>query len=45
MRWAKFVELRVMLQEDDGDSAMDESIRMYPPQLIIEYDQQMVSSP
>jgi len=44
VRWAKHVELRVMLQNDDGDTQVDESIRMYPPHLIIEYDQQLTST-
>ena len=44
VRWAKHVELRISLQEDDGDTQLDESIRMYPPHLIIEYAQQRVST-
>jgi len=45
VRWAKYVELRITLQTDDPDTLnVDESVRMYPPHLIIEYDQQMVST-
>jgi len=44
VRWAKHVELRVTLQNDDRDTQVDESIRMYPPHLIIEYDQQLTST-
>ncbi|MEY3532868.1 MAG: Copper resistance protein precursor, partial [Pseudomonadota bacterium] len=44
VRWAKYVELRITLQKNDKDTPIDESIRMYPPQLIIQYQQQMTST-
>mmetsp|Transcript_20051 Transcript_20051/g.48369 ORF Transcript_20051/g.48369 Transcript_20051/m.48369 type:complete len:1132 (-) Transcript_20051:248-3643(-) len=44
VRWAKKVELRVKLRKDDPDTPYDESIRIFPPYLFIEYEQQVVST-
>eukprot|EP00286_Rhodomonas_abbreviata_P022215 CAMPEP_0181293250 /NCGR_PEP_ID=MMETSP1101-20121128/2965_1 /TAXON_ID=46948 /ORGANISM="Rhodomonas abbreviata, Strain Caron Lab Isolate" /LENGTH=1131 /DNA_ID=CAMNT_0023397825 /DNA_START=397 /DNA_END=3793 /DNA_ORIENTATION=- len=44
IRWAKKIQLRISLQPDDTETQVDESLRMFPPQLVIEYEQQMSST-
>jgi len=44
VRWAKAMQLRIALQSNQGDTPVDESLRMYPPQLIIEYEQMVGST-
>jgi meckelin len=43
VRWAKSVILRVSLQIDDPDTPFDESLRILPPYVVIEYEQQQTS--
>ncbi len=44
VRWARYVELRVKLRADASDSAQGERLRLFPPYLVVDYDQQMVST-
>ncbi len=44
LRWARYVELRVKLRPDSSDSTQGEKLRLFPPYLVIEYEQQMVST-
>lgn len=44
IRWAQLMELRVKLRGDDFATPYDESIRMFPPYLFIQYNQQVVST-
>mmetsp|Transcript_12006 Transcript_12006/g.41630 ORF Transcript_12006/g.41630 Transcript_12006/m.41630 type:complete len:1071 (-) Transcript_12006:2610-5822(-) len=44
VRWAKQIQLRVRLQQDNPSTTVDEAMRIYPPVLVIQYQQQVTST-
>lgn len=44
VRWAQYMELRIKLRTDDSATPYDESVRMFPPYLYVQYSQQRVSA-
>mmetsp|Transcript_30753 Transcript_30753/g.82367 ORF Transcript_30753/g.82367 Transcript_30753/m.82367 type:complete len:735 (-) Transcript_30753:197-2401(-) len=44
VRWASYMELRIQLRKDDPSTSIDESQKIYPPYLLIRYQQQVGST-
>jgi len=44
VRWAKQIQLKVRLQQDNPSTSVNEALRIYPPVFVIQYEQQVTST-